>query len=138
MSNFYKPSYSRGQKRSALQSRESTTRNNIVLKGKNEHIELDNQPLIINKRNVSTAQNPHEGNDDLMFTSNVIHKKQPSNRFTQTAKEGGRKIIDRPQSKQEPRNRGWNNSGLLLKSALVDNNNRPQTSKGQRPKPYYR
>lgn len=86
MSNFYKPSYSRGQKRSALQSRESTTRNNIALKGKNEHIELDNQPLIINKRNVSTAQNPHEGNDDLMFTSNVIHKKQPSNRFTQTAK----------------------------------------------------
>ena len=86
MSNIYKPSYSRGQKRSAMQSRDSVTRNNIALKGKNEHIELDNQPLIINKRNISTAQNPHQDTEELIFTSNVIHKKQPSNRFSHTAK----------------------------------------------------
>lgn len=137
MSNFYKPSYSRGQKRSALESRDSTTRNNIAIKSRNDQMDIGNQPLIINRRNISTAQDPHKESDELLFTSNVIHKKQPSNRFADNAKETGRKI-ERPQSKQEPRHRGWNNSGLLLKSALIDNNNRPQTSKGQRPKPYYR
>lgn len=59
-------------------------------------------------------------------------------RFSHTANEGKRKNFDRPHSKQEPRNRGWNNSGLLLKSSLNEPNNRPQTSKGQRVKQYYK
>lgn len=73
----------------------------------------------------------------MIFTSNVIHKKQPATRFTQTAKQGFRRNQERPESKQEPRNKGWNNSGILLKTPIIENN-RPQTSKGQRPKLSYR
>lgn len=89
---------------------------------------------MIPKRNIFTAHINHEENEaDLALTSNIIHKKQPMKRFNQTAKEGFRKNIERPQSKQEPRNKGWNKSGLLLKSTMIESH-RPQTSKGQRPR----
>ena len=43
--------------------------------------------------------------------------------------------MERPQSKQESRNKIFNNSASLLKSILPETG-RPQTSKGQRPKVY--
>lgn len=56
MSNFYKPSYSRGQKRNILQSRDSATRQNMAIKEKKEQPDFDSQALIINHRNASTVQ----------------------------------------------------------------------------------
>ena len=108
MSNFYKPSYSRGQKRSTVYSREGGNRNmkkdnkmfvDEKMKEGLGDLETD-QNIMLHRRNVFTAQNlQEEDSEELVKTAN-LPKKQQNNRFNQTAKEGFRKNIERPQSKQ--------------------------------------
>ena len=58
------------------------------------------QNIMLHRRNVFTAQNlQEEVSEELTKTAN-LPKKQHNSRFNQTAKEGFRKNIDRPQSKQ--------------------------------------
>lgn len=93
MSNFYKTSYSRGQKRSALHSREEGKRNikkdNKIFdpeKNKDGLIDLEtDQNVIFHRKNVFTAQNIHEdASDDFIKTTNP--SKQLNAQFNQTTK----------------------------------------------------
>lgn len=93
MSNFYKPSYSRGQKRSAIYSREDGKRNSKKdhkvfgeekIKDGLADLETD-QNAMFHRKNVFTAQNIHEdASDELIKTTNP--SKQTNARFNQTTK----------------------------------------------------